>query len=69
MDQDSHHFKQQYGKSAGDPINQLICSQTMELRSNVSQDTVTLVGADNLGDSIYVKLIKKQRQYPLLANR
>jgi len=69
MDQNSHHFKQQYGKSAGDPVNQLICSQTMVLSYNVVQDTVTLVGADNLGDSIYIKLIKKQRQYPLLAKR
>ncbi|MGH2622834.1 MAG: hypothetical protein ACRDE7_04140, partial [Sphingobacterium sp.] len=69
MDQNSHHFKQQYGKSAGDPVNQLICSQTMELSYTILHDTVTLAGADNLGDSIYVKLIKKQRQYPLLANR
>lgn len=69
MDQNSHHFKQQYGKSGQSFLDRSICDEKLILSYDVNGNSVILSGNNNHGDMLYVELKHIDKSYPLLAKK
>lgn len=69
LDKNSHHFKQQYGKTTSAFLDSAICEERITLNYQISDDKVILSGYNNNGDKIYIQLRNIHRSYPLLAKK